>query len=353
MGVFSWGPAPVDGSGTDGLPGGNPTTNAYAPAPGTGGGPNPTDGTPDPASGGPIEVTGAAGQVVKLGIGNPNVLVKIGKPSYEFAVNNDIFFNETTSSPPGWSGDTPVQCGIDTSANAVPSPNPNYISVSQGISIPITTTTTTMTTPTTTTTTTPTTTTTTTTTTTPTTTTTSKTTTTTTPTTTTTSKTTTTTTPTTTTTSKTTTTTTPTTTTTSKTTTTTTPTTTTTSKTTTTTTTPTTTTTTKTTTTTTTTSAGAPSVFDVFPHFARSWSPVLIVGQGLSNATEVDFGTQPAIFLQLGGNVIIALAPPEPTGTKVDVTVTTLLGTSATSRADRFTFAPGSGNVFGFPILGF
>ncbi len=408
MGVFSWGPAPVDGSGMDGTPGGNPTTNAYAPAPGTGGGTSPSDGTPDAASGGPIQVTGAVGQDVKLGIGAPGDLIKIGKTSYTFAVNNDIFFNETTSSPPGWSGDTPVECGIDTSGNAVPSPDPSYFPVATGISIPIvSSTTTTTTTPTTTTTTTSKTTTTTPTTTTtkttPTTTTTTKTTTTTTtskttPTTTTTSKTTTTrttpttttttktTTPTTTTTSKTTTTrttpttttttktTTPTTTTTSKTTTTrttpttttttktTTPTTTTTSKTTTTRTTPTTTTTTKTTTTTTktttttTTSQGAPSVFDVFPHRGRPFSLVVIVGQDLANATAVDFGSQPAIFMQLGDNVIVALAPPEPSGTRVDVTVVTPGGTSATSHADRFRYRRGSGRRFGFVMatgLGF
>ncbi len=157
MGVFSWGPAPVDGSGKDGTAGGNPTTNAYAPAPGTSGGTSPTDGTPDPATGGPVEVTGSVGQDVNLGIGNPSDLIKIGKTSYTFAVNNDIFFDETTSSPAGWSGDTPVECGIDTSANAVPSPNPSYFPVSTGISIPIvssTTTKTTTTTPTTTTTTT-------------------------------------------------------------------------------------------------------------------------------------------------------------------------------------------------------
>ncbi len=94
-------------------------------------------------------------------------------------------------------------------------------------------------------------------------------------------------------------------------------------------------------------------MIDVFPHLGKSWSFVLVVGQGLSNASEVDFGTQPAIFLQLDSSLILALAPPEPTGTKVDVTVTTPLGTSATTPADGFTFAPGSGDVFGFPILGF
>ncbi len=137
MGVFSWGPAPVDGSGKDGTPGGNPTTNTYAPAPGTGGGTSPTSGTPDPSGGGPLTVTGAVGQNVTISIGDPTQLIKIGKGNYSFAVNNDIFFFETTSSPPGWSGDTPVECGIDTSTTAVPSPDPSYIPVSQGISIPI------------------------------------------------------------------------------------------------------------------------------------------------------------------------------------------------------------------------
>ncbi len=135
-GVFSWGPAPVDGSGQDGSPGGNPTTDAYAPVPGTGGGSSLTSGTPDPFTTGPIEVTGSSGQDVKLDIGNPSELIKIGKPSYEFAINNDIFFDETVGTP-GWSGDTPMECGIDTSANAVPSPDPSYFSVAQGISIPI------------------------------------------------------------------------------------------------------------------------------------------------------------------------------------------------------------------------
>ena len=376
MGVFSWGPAPVDGSGMDGTAGGNPTTNAYAPAPGTGGGSTPTSGTAHAASGGPIVVTGAVGSNVTLGIGAPGTTIKIGKRNYTFAVNNDIFFNETTGTP-GWSGDTPVQCGIDTSPAAVPSPDPSYLSVTSGISIPIvsstTTTTTTTPTTTTTTTTTPTTTTTTPTTTTTTTTKPTTTTTTTTPTTTTTSKTTTTTTtPTTTTTSTTTTTTTtPTTTTTSKTTTTTTtPTTTTTSKTTTTTTTPTTTTTSKTTTTTTPTttttttsktttttsttttkSANAPIVNFVLPHAGRTFSPVLIFGQNLAGATQVKFGSQPAIFLQLGGNLIIALAPNQPAGTTVNVTVTTAGGTSATSSADTFRYLGGTG--FSFTGLGF
>jgi len=137
-GVFSWGPAPVDGPGADGTMGGNPTTNAYAPAPGTGGGGTPTSGTPDPANTGPILVTGAPAESVKLGIGDPSDLVKIGKSSFELAVNNDIFFLETTGALAGsWSADTPTHCGIDTTAGAVPSPNPNYLSVSQGIQIPI------------------------------------------------------------------------------------------------------------------------------------------------------------------------------------------------------------------------
>ena len=75
----------------------------------------------------------------------------------------------------------------------------------------------------------------------------------------------------------------------------------------------------------------------------------MIVGQDLANATRVDFGTVPAMFLQLGDNVIVAFAPPEPSGTKVNITVTTPGGTSAVARDARFRYRRGSGHEFGFP----
>ena len=72
---------------------------------------SPTDGTPDPASGGPIEVTGAVGQDVKLGIGNPSVLVKIGKPSYSSR-------STTTSSSTRRRARRPVGAGTPRSSAA-------------------------------------------------------------------------------------------------------------------------------------------------------------------------------------------------------------------------------------------
>jgi len=259
-GVFSWGPAPVDGSGADGTMGGNPTTDAYAPAPGTGGGGTPTSGTPDPANTGPILVTGAPAEDVNIGIGDPSDLVKIGKSSFELAVNNDIFFLETTGALAGqWSADTPTQCGLDTTAGAVPSPNPTYLPASQGISIPILSSTATSTSTTSTSTTTPVTT---------------------------------------------------TTTTTSK-------------------------------TTTTTPAANPPVVTGVFPHSGGPFSLVLITGSHLNGATQVRFGGTSAMFLQVSSQLILALAPTSHSRGAVDVRVTTAVGTSATSGADRFTYTRG------------
>ncbi len=133
-GVFSWGYTPLTPTGTV-------TNSAYAPAPGTGGGTTPTSGAPDPVSIGPIEVTGPVGGVVTLSIGHPEVSpsgVILSPPRPLPAVDNDIFFHETTGTLAGqWSGDTPVECGIDTTSSAVPSPDPEYLRVSTGIQIPI------------------------------------------------------------------------------------------------------------------------------------------------------------------------------------------------------------------------
>ncbi len=50
------------------------------------------------------------------------------------------------------------------------------------------------------------------------------------------------------------------------------------------------------------------------------------------------FGARPALFLALSSRLVLAPAPPGPTGA-VDVTVATKAdGTSATSSADRFTY---------------
>lgn len=138
-GVFSWGPAPTDGSGRNGTPGGNPTTNAYAPVPGSGGGPKPTSGTPDPLTVGPLQATGAPGQAVTLAVGaSTSPRIQIGKSIYQFVLNNDVFLFETTGSlANSWSADAPVACAVDTTSSAVPSPDPSYLSVATGIQIPI------------------------------------------------------------------------------------------------------------------------------------------------------------------------------------------------------------------------
>lgn len=65
-----------------------------------------------------------------------------------------------------------------------------------------------------------------------------------------------------------------------------------------------------------------------------------IVGQNFTQVTTVSFGTTPTVFAVLSSVVILAVVPPEPSGT-VDVRVTTLFGgTSPSVAADRFTYTP-------------
>jgi hypothetical protein len=63
-----------------------------------------------------------------------------------------------------------------------------------------------------------------------------------------------------------------------------------------------------------------------------------VTGTGLTGLTGVDFGGIPAFFSSLTATTVAAVAPPG-TGS-VDVTLTGPGGTSATSAADRFTYAP-------------
>jgi hypothetical protein len=87
------------------------------------------------------------------------------------------------------------------------------------------------------------------------------------------------------------------------------------------------------------TASNAPVVTHVSPNRGGLFSLVLITGHNLTGATSVSFGNgHPAFFLTLSSSFIVALAPPQPRGTTVDVTVTTKNGTSATSAADRFTY---------------
>ena len=65
---------------------------------------------------------------------------------------------------------------------------------------------------------------------------------------------------------------------------------------------------------------------------------VTITGTNFSAATGVSFGSGPAeSFIVASSSTITASSPDEPAGT-VDVTVTTPIGTSATSAADQFTY---------------
>jgi hypothetical protein len=88
----------------------------------------------------------------------------------------------------------------------------------------------------------------------------------------------------------------------------------------------------------------APAVTGVSPTAgpAGGGTTVTITGTGLANATAVNFGSvtvSAANFISNSAAQIVLLSPPNIAGT-VDVTVVTAGGTSATSAADQFTYAP-------------
>ncbi len=87
-------------------------------------------------------------------------------------------------------------------------------------------------------------------------------------------------------------------------------------------------------------SPAAPTVAKVKPNFGRAGggTPVQITGTNFSGAKEVDFGSASAHFTVHGHGRISAIAPAG-TGT-VDVTVTTLAGTSPISSSDHFSYLP-------------
>ena len=66
---------------------------------------------------------------------------------------------------------------------------------------------------------------------------------------------------------------------------------------------------------------------------------VTITGTGFNGATAVDFGTKPATDVTVVSDTSITADSPAGTGV-VDVTVTTVGGTSATAAADQFTYLP-------------
>ena len=95
--------------------------------------------------------------------------------------------------------------------------------------------------------------------------------------------------------------------------------------------------------------AALPTVTAVSPVSSRmaGGSVVTITGTGFLNAGAVAFGsTAASTYTIVSSTEITATAPTEPAGT-VDITVTTPVGTSATSSADHFTYesAPTVGAV--------
>jgi len=83
-----------------------------------------------------------------------------------------------------------------------------------------------------------------------------------------------------------------------------------------------------------------PVVTHVAPHKgpAVGGTVVAIIGQHLHGATAVDFGTNAATGVNvISDKIVLATSPAGSVGT-VDVTVTTPLGTTATSSKDQFTY---------------
>jgi hypothetical protein len=87
---------------------------------------------------------------------------------------------------------------------------------------------------------------------------------------------------------------------------------------------------------------------------AAGGTTVTIKGSGFEGATAVAFGTVPATsFAITSDRVITAVAPASTAGQTVHITVTTLVGTSATSASDRYRYKgvrlPGS-NIPGITL---
>lgn len=88
-------------------------------------------------------------------------------------------------------------------------------------------------------------------------------------------------------------------------------------------------------------STGEPEVSNVGPATGpfSGGTAVGIGGKHFTGATEVRFGSTAAVFTVKSDGKIEAVSPPGSEGT-LDVTVTTPEGTSATSRADHFSYVP-------------
>jgi hypothetical protein len=85
----------------------------------------------------------------------------------------------------------------------------------------------------------------------------------------------------------------------------------------------------------------APTITGVSPAegTAAGGTPVTIAGTNLENAIAVDFGSVAVTSFVSDSNGQIVLLSPAGTAGTVDVTATTLGGTSATSASDRFTYS--------------
>ena len=64
-----------------------------------------------------------------------------------------------------------------------------------------------------------------------------------------------------------------------------------------------------------------------------------ITGSGFTGATEVDFGGIPAADFVVNDDTSITATSPAANAGTVDVTVTTVGGTSALTTDDQFTYA--------------
>jgi hypothetical protein len=87
--------------------------------------------------------------------------------------------------------------------------------------------------------------------------------------------------------------------------------------------------------------AAAPVLSAISPNGgpAAGGTTVTITGSGFTGASSVTFGTVPAQSFTVGSSTEITAVSPAGSGT-VDVRVTTPGGTSASSAADQFTYAP-------------
>ena len=67
---------------------------------------------------------------------------------------------------------------------------------------------------------------------------------------------------------------------------------------------------------------------------------VSIAGTGFANAAAIMFGTNAATIISDSDTLLVVSSPAATVAGPVDVTVTTLGGTSAAIAADQFTYAP-------------